>query len=408
METFNFETFNYDEALKEVMDGIKKPNILLCGATGVGKSSLVNDIFDFSASDLKCATVGEEGRPETIGVRKFTSDDSTINLYDSEGYEIGKVDGTHHNRYYDVVISYIDKLKKEYPADMEKHIHEVWYCISAANKRFLDIDEQLIREIRNKKVPLMVLITKVDAVDEGELNRLISSIRTAFCDIHIYTYSTLIDNDNGAYERYVQKPEIVKWALDNLDESLQLGFLPAVKGSLKERRKIVLKNCVVPYTATAAATVVTTSFIPVPFSDSVPLMAIQVKMSMSIIKAFGIKSSGVKVVQDVVGTTVVSSFGKKLASQLLSIFPIFGSIVKAAVNVSVATSVTAVLGAGITILCEQYLTACVKNGGAENLSFQEFFNQDKLKEAIEYVQRHKSEFGIDDIIMNASKMVKKK
>ena len=54
------------------------------------------------------------------------------------------------------------------------------------------------------------------------------------------------------------------------------------------------------------------------------------------------------------------------------------------------------------------MTAWVKHGGAENLPFQEFFNQDKLKEAIEYVQRHKSEFGIDDIIKNASKMVKKK
>ncbi|MDD6070372.1 MAG: 50S ribosome-binding GTPase [Clostridiales bacterium] len=65
---------------------------MLCGATGVGKSSLVNDIFNLSVDNDNAATMGTEGRPETRGVKRFTNDESSINLYDSEGYEIGRVD----------------------------------------------------------------------------------------------------------------------------------------------------------------------------------------------------------------------------------------------------------------------------------------------------------------------------
>ena len=80
MIKFDFENFDYEKAKEEVKNSIKKPNILLCGATGVGKSSLINDIFNLSMDDDKAATVGKNGRPETRGVKKFTNDDSTINL----------------------------------------------------------------------------------------------------------------------------------------------------------------------------------------------------------------------------------------------------------------------------------------------------------------------------------------
>lgn len=38
MEKFNVENFNAEEVLREVEEKVKKPNILICGATGVGKA----------------------------------------------------------------------------------------------------------------------------------------------------------------------------------------------------------------------------------------------------------------------------------------------------------------------------------------------------------------------------------
>ena len=404
MNTFDFENFDYEQAKEEVKNSIKKPNILLCGATGVGKSSLVNDIFELKIEDVGAASVGDDGRPKTQGIRKCTKENATVNLYDSEGYEVGNIGTEQKDRYYDVVISYIDKMRTEYPGEMERHIHEVWYCVSAGNKRFYEIDKKIIETISNKKIPVMVLVTKVDQVDENELEQLIDQIRAEVPDnVDIYTYSTTINKDEKIYKKYVQRSEIIDWAIDNLDESLRLGLIPAVKGSLKEKRELILKNCVPTYTTLAAAAVLGSSVVPVAFSDSIPLMAIQIKMAMSIFNAFKIKTDVKNVISDMVGTSAVSYIGKTLASQIVSWIPGIGQVAKATVNTTVAASVTAVLGVGITLIAEQYLKACIDNNGAENLPFAEFLTKERFKETMDYVNNHKKEFGIDKIIKNVVK-----
>ncbi len=396
--TFDFENFDYEQAKEEVRKSISKPNIMLCGATGVGKSSLVNDIFNLSIDDDNAAVVGKSGRPETRGVKRFTNDKSTVNLYDSEGYEIGTVDQDANNRYYTEIISYIDKLRNENPSKMEEHIHEVWYCISAGNKRFYDVDKRIIEEVKSKKVPVMILVTKVDSVDEEELEQLITAIRNQVRDVNIYTYSTMIDeSDEEIYKKYVQKIEIIKWAINNLDESLQLGLLPAIKGCLKEKREVILNVCVPSHVALAVATVLGASFVPVPFSDSVPLMGIQIKMAMSIFDSFNINANVKNVVSDLVGTALVSYIGKTIASQIIAWIPGIGNVAKVAVNTAVAASITAALGAGITVIAEQYLIACVNSGGAENLPFADFLTKERFADVMKYVRNNKAEFGLDDI-----------
>ena len=206
----------------------------------------------------------------------------------------------------------------------------------------------------------------------------------------------------------MQREEIVKWAINNLDESLQMGLLPAIKGSLKEKRTVILKVCVPAHVTLAAGTVLAASFVPVPFSDSVPLMGIQIKMAMSIFGSFNINANVKNVVSDLVGTTLISYIGKTLASQIISWIPGIGNAAKIAVNASVAASVTAMLGAGITLIAEQYLIACIENGGVENLPFAEFLTKEKFGETMDYVKTHKNEFGIDEIVMGVIDNVSKK
>lgn len=398
-EKFDYEKFDYDKCYNEIVKNIKKPNIMLCGGTGVGKSSLINDIFNLKIMD----NVGTEGKPKTRGIKRYSIDDSTVNLYDTEGYEIGNVTSL-NDKYYKDIIGFIEKKRKEFPAKMEEHIHEVWYCISAGNKRFCDIDIKIINEIIKNKVPIMIIITKVETIDENELGELASAIKKEFNDIEYYTYSIKKDCfDEETLKKYVQKEEMLNWAINNLDESLVSGFIPAVRENIKTTREYIIKSYIPRYTEIAAVSVAGMSVVNIPLSDSVVLMGLQMKMLMSIIKAYGIKTELGNTIKNLAATNLVSYIGKTLASQLISIIPFIGGVSKAIVNVSVAASVTAVLGASIALICEKYLEACVDNNGSENLKFEDFISKDEMKKAITYVKAHMSEFNLNETIEMAQK-----
>lgn len=398
---FDYEHFDFDACYKEVRENIKKPNILICGATGVGKSSLVNDLLNLDINDK--ATIGDDGRPQTRGVELYTSENSSVNLYDSEGYEIGSERQTYYRK---EILGFIDDKINEDPTNLENRVHEVWYCVSAGNKRFFDVDRDLIKEIMDRNIPVMVLVTKVDEVEEEELDGLKKEIKRNFPKISIFTYSTLIpDNEENEdiYKEYVQVGKITDWAIDNLDESLLSGFLPAVKRGITDKRKYIMKKIVPIYAGTAGAFVVGTSFVNVPFTDSAVLMPLQLKMAFNIINIYGIKANAGKFIGDVVSTSIVSYLGRTLATQLIGAIPFIGNVAKATVNVSVATMVTAVLGAAISVVCEQYLKTCVDKAGGQKVGFMEFFTADRLKDALDYVKKNDKEFKIDELVKDVIK-----
>ena len=52
---FDVKNFDYDKCYEEVKENASKNiNIIVCGATGVGKSSLINDFFEFDKDSASC------------------------------------------------------------------------------------------------------------------------------------------------------------------------------------------------------------------------------------------------------------------------------------------------------------------------------------------------------------------
>jgi GTP-binding protein EngB required for normal cell division len=272
---FDAQNFDYEAEFQKIKEAVAKPNILVTGATGAGKSSLINHLFGEEK-----APVGE-GRPVTKGILPYSSPNLSVNLYDSQGYEVE--DCNENYEYRNNVLGFIDERKGS--SDIETHIHEVWHCISASVKRVTDMDVDIIGEIKKRNLPVVVVFTQIDGVDEAELSALVR--RGEEAREGVAHFAVCCVKDNEAQERlkgYLQWTELLEWATANLDDALREGFISSLKGSLNEKRDLVLGKIIPMYTAIASGV----GAVPIPFSDAFALIPLQVKMSMHIMNAYGL------------------------------------------------------------------------------------------------------------------------
>lgn len=81
MQDFDF----ISETIKKFqsdLENMAKVNILVVGKTGVGKSTLINNIFREELAETGI------GRPVTQHLKKISKEGLPINLYDTKGLEL--------------------------------------------------------------------------------------------------------------------------------------------------------------------------------------------------------------------------------------------------------------------------------------------------------------------------------
>lgn len=369
-KSFNADSFDFEKEFEKLNKKINKPNILICGATGVGKSSFVNEVFG-----KNIATVGN-GAPITRGINKYEDKELSVVLFDSEGYEIGDEKQAFFK---EEIIGVIDKYKNENPTEVNKHIHEVWYFVSAANKRITDTDIEVINLIREKNVPIAIVVTQIDNVDEDELNDICLTIKKDFYGIKYFTVCVTEDEEiREAVAPYNQKALLIEWAIDNLSSSLKEGFIIAINNNLDIVKKHVNKIIVPTYVASAIAA----AAVPIPFADAAVLTPIQLTMSVHIMKTYGMNNSKSSITA-IVNSTIISNVGKMLAKTLIGnmakLIPTVGSVVGGTINVGVAGTLTTAIGYAISELSYKYSKAVIEG---KNIDILEIFNSDMIREAI--------------------------
>ena len=69
--------------VKQKIQGLNKLNVMVLGKTGVGKSTLINSVFQEPIAQTGI------GKPVTSRIKKYEKADYPLSIYDTPGLELG-------------------------------------------------------------------------------------------------------------------------------------------------------------------------------------------------------------------------------------------------------------------------------------------------------------------------------
>ncbi|GAB4211071.1 MAG: GTP-binding protein [Synechococcales cyanobacterium] len=341
LEEFNFEMV-VKEALREALRERGHINILLAGRSGVGKSTLINSIFQGNF-----ATTGQ-GRPVTQNTREIKKENIPLSIFDTRGLEMADFSET-----LEALKSLINLRSRN--TDSNQHIHVAWICIAEDSRRIEPAEEELVKMLADRNIPVIAVITKARA-DQGfraEVLRILPLVMNA-----VRVRAIAEELDEGIVLRAMGLKDLVDLTMQVVPEGLKRAFTAAQKIDI-ELKKTQSHRIV----AGAAASAASLAAIPIPFSDAIGIVPIQVGMLAGISATFGLPID-----QSFLTTTVgsiVTGAGGTLAkrfimSSLLKLIPGTGSVVGGTIAATTAAALTTAFG-------EAYITALdmlfIRNSG---------------------------------------------
>lgn len=320
----------FEEEYEKVRKGVKKPNVLLAGQTGAGKSSIVNMIFGENV-----AVVGT-GKPVTQDIDVYESDDCDVRIFDSKGYEIGE---DANKEFYDSVVGLAKQTNNP-----ENIIHIIWYCIPCNGARVTDYDLEALKAFHDAKIPTAVVFTKADLPSEEEIKSL-SNVLPEWTKNSVFETST----NNMEYNHV---DDLIAWSVENLsDERQKEAFIKSQQCNLKEKWK--LAHALIAQHAAMAFGV---GFVPIPCSDAPLLIGNEIGLLARIVYLYDLGSLADKLktmgISVIIGN-LLSIGGKTAAGALLKLIPGIGTVLGGAINGSVGALITAAFGeATSAVSCE--------------------------------------------------------
>ena len=324
------------DAITEASREIGKVNILIAGRTGVGKSTLINEVFHG-----RLAETGQ-GKPVTMETRKIKKKGIPLAIYDTRGLELREYE---HIR--DELVDLV--RKKRAKQDPKHHIHIAWICIAEDSRR-VEEAEVWLHSMLAEHMPVLGVITKARS-DNGFKACVQKRLPETKQVVRVMAEPEFLDG--GVEIPRVGLNDLVEATVGLIPEAFQQAWAASQKASLDLKKKSASK--VVKVSAAAAAAVAAT---PIPVADAVPLVPIQIAMLAKISNIFEIDLSR-KFLRTLVfamaGTTVNTMVGRLLVSRLLKLIPGVGSVAGSFIASATAATLTTTLGeAYITVLAKLF------------------------------------------------------
>ena len=312
---------SFDKALRERGTA----NILIAGKTGVGKSTLINAVFQ-----KNMATTGQ-GKPVTQCTRKITKEGVPVSIYDTKGLEV--------KDYQPILTELINFIRiTNQVTDPQQHIHVAWLCIGEGTRRVEEAEVLLAKHL-SEIMPVIIVITN-SISDNGFKAIVAEQFQFARNIVRVNSIKTILDG--GTQIPQLGLKDLVELTMEVIPEGQKKAFAAAQKIELGH--KVNQAHKIVAGAASAAAAV---GAIPIPFSDAFGIIPIQVGMLAGISVAFGLDVSKA-FLGSLCGSTfsaVAGSFGgRALVGALLKFFPGVGTGPGALISATVAGAITTTFG----------------------------------------------------------------
>ena len=322
-------------------EAVGRFNLAVFGKTGVGKSTLINAIF---GEDVARVGIGE---PVTQGSHLYLDKVGSLGIVDTQGLEIGTDDK--------LIINEMQKMiMRSRKLPLSEQVHVAWYCVRGMDRRFEDTEADFVRALDELGLPVVVVMTQVprnamgfhpDAVALAELVRqrhlpvvpgspfLTYAKPDAFSGQQAYGLRAVLD------ATFRVAPEGVHSALvaaQEIDHSLKA----------REAHKVI---------AAAASSAAASAAVPVPFSDAVMLVPIQLGMMAKIAQLHKIKFDRAALLA-IASTTAATQAGRATFTGLLKLVPGVGTVAGGLIGAGVASSYTFAMGEAWLAVCQRALT----------------------------------------------------
>lgn len=308
-----------------------KPNILVCGKTGVGKTSLIQAVTHRGV--VPDSAIGD-GKPITVGFQVYETE--AANFIDSEGMNPGRqtVD-----EYADFIL---DELLQRLDANNEDRlIHNIWYCIDGSGARIQDTDAKLIKTFSDKvilvvtKCELMrkeqvesVMNTLLDLIDRDRIVLVSSENRTGLKQLIARTETM----SAAAMGRASEEQEAFRNRWDNYYSNMRRAWTESVSGEADS------------YINWAAGRAAAIALVPLPLADVGPMIANEVYMLYKLAGIYGIAADNTVI------TMLLGCAGGSIAGKIgASFLPFLKVPIAAAVTYGVGKAAKAYFESDMTM-----------------------------------------------------------
>ena len=333
MENINFKT-EFERNFSEAEQVCKRPNILVAGYTGSGKTSLIRTIL---GSELVPSEGIGNSRPCRIEFDCYENED--IRLWDSRGLELGEREKDFREKMKEFI------AERQNEPKVEDHIHLVWYLIQGNGARVTDCDLALLKEIFTPG-NVIVLISKKDITKTEQAEAIRKTLTEAgIPQEHIVEVS---DTEGGA----IGCRELVALSRRMLPDAYRDAFLAAQQidreaRALRIAEKSDTARAIVRDAVSEAGKV---AEVPITLSENCLLLPVGIAMAAKLASLYGLRDRQVH--------TDAATFVKSVAAAVPELFPWRESSVT--IDSASAEMLMESLGTYLRNSCEAHVLANIK------------------------------------------------